>query len=287
MGRVRGNVDHPALAIEASAADRDHLADVADAVRSTFVPMPAVLADLATADRQVARLIDAHPGVVPVLFADPFIALIRSISAQQVNLRWAATIRAASPSATARATRLAGTYVYSLASRAARRARPSRSCAALQLTTAKARRSSRSRRPRSLASFDAADLAALDDEALIEPSDAAARHRPLERRVVPGADARPAARRGRRSRRAQGGRAPVRTRAAAARGRGPPPDRTLGSGRDVTPGAGAARPCGSATEVAPLGSSSAVILSTRRAWRPPWNSPSRTRRRRPGRPRGR
>jgi DNA-3-methyladenine glycosylase II len=31
---------------------------------------------------------------VPLLYRDPFTALIRSISAQQVNLRWAATIRA-------------------------------------------------------------------------------------------------------------------------------------------------------------------------------------------------
>ena len=34
-----------------------------------------------------------YPGIVPVLYPDPLTALIRSISAQQVNLRWAATIR--------------------------------------------------------------------------------------------------------------------------------------------------------------------------------------------------
>ena len=41
----------------------------------------------------MARLARLYPAIVPVLVPDPFTALIRSISAQQVNLTWASTIR--------------------------------------------------------------------------------------------------------------------------------------------------------------------------------------------------
>ncbi|CAN5805952.1 hypothetical protein BH24CHL5_BH24CHL5_01430 [soil metagenome] len=72
------------------ASDADGLARL---VAATFVTDTAALDALARSDERISRLVSAHPGVVPVLVPDPFTALIRSISAQQVNLRWAATIR--------------------------------------------------------------------------------------------------------------------------------------------------------------------------------------------------
>ncbi len=64
-----------------------------DVVRSSFLIETRAIAELAARDERVAWLVRRHPGVVPILFRDPFTALIRSISAQQINLRWAATIR--------------------------------------------------------------------------------------------------------------------------------------------------------------------------------------------------
>jgi DNA-3-methyladenine glycosylase II len=65
-----------------------------DAIASTFVVDDAALEALAREDAAISRLSTRYPGHRPVLFPDPFHALVRSISAQQVNLRWAATIRA-------------------------------------------------------------------------------------------------------------------------------------------------------------------------------------------------
>ena len=69
-------------------------AALAAAVGRTLLTDDRSILDLALADPAIAGLVERYPGVVPVLFVDPFAALIRSISAQQVNLRWAATIRA-------------------------------------------------------------------------------------------------------------------------------------------------------------------------------------------------
>lgn len=45
-------------------------------------------------DPALARLDAEHPGIRPLRLTDPLYALVRSISAQQVNLRWAVTLRA-------------------------------------------------------------------------------------------------------------------------------------------------------------------------------------------------
>ncbi len=67
---------------------------LADAISDTFVVDDGALRQLALADPAVAELLRRYPGHVPVLVTDPLHALVRSISAQQVNLRWAATVRA-------------------------------------------------------------------------------------------------------------------------------------------------------------------------------------------------
>jgi len=66
---------------------------VVRAVRDWFVVAPPDLAPLMARDPVLSALDRAHPGLRPVLQPDLFTALVRSISAQQVNLAWAATTR--------------------------------------------------------------------------------------------------------------------------------------------------------------------------------------------------
>ena len=71
----------------------DLAALVARAVEGWFVVAPPAFSALLAGDPVVAALDRAHPGLRPVLQVDLFTALVRSISAQQVNLAWAATTR--------------------------------------------------------------------------------------------------------------------------------------------------------------------------------------------------
>ncbi len=113
-------------------------AEVARLVLSTLVLELPALSGLAERDEPVARLMRAYPGVVPVLFRDPFAALIRSISAQQVNLRWAATVRHRLAERYGERHPIDDRFVYRLdAAKLARAAVPE--LRALQLTNAKAR----------------------------------------------------------------------------------------------------------------------------------------------------
>jgi len=62
-------------------------------VRTMFVTAPAPLAELIAIDPVIAGLEARYPGLRPVLQSDLLTALIRAISAQQVNLQWATTTR--------------------------------------------------------------------------------------------------------------------------------------------------------------------------------------------------
>ena len=62
-------------------------------VERLFLGDTVALADLAGRDPVIARLDAAHPGVRAVRTPDLFFALLRSITAQQVNLTFAATLR--------------------------------------------------------------------------------------------------------------------------------------------------------------------------------------------------
>jgi DNA-3-methyladenine glycosylase II len=62
-------------------------------VHAMFVLDHGALAELAERDPVIARLRDRYPGVRPILTTGLLRALVRAISTQQVNLRWAATTR--------------------------------------------------------------------------------------------------------------------------------------------------------------------------------------------------
>lgn len=82
------------------------------AVRGQFHTAHAALAELAAADPVVADLDARHRGKRTVQQPDTLHALVRSISAQQVNLRWAATTRARLARAAGTPYRVAGHTAY-------------------------------------------------------------------------------------------------------------------------------------------------------------------------------
>jgi len=89
--RQVGTIEEPAL--EVTVADPADLPDAIASARAAFPGDPAALAALAAADPAIALLAARYPGLRPLRQPDLFNALVRAISVQQVNLRWAATLR--------------------------------------------------------------------------------------------------------------------------------------------------------------------------------------------------
>ncbi|MGH9140533.1 MAG: DNA-3-methyladenine glycosylase family protein, partial [Vicinamibacterales bacterium] len=145
---------------------RDQADDIAHAVRGTLLTERSALANLAVADEPVARLMARYPGIVPILYRDPFTALIRSISAQQVNLRWAATVRARLAQRYGTRHTIGDWEVWTLQPEPLADA-PLEDLRGLQLTTAKARSVIEVARAAQAGELRLADLDALDDESLI------------------------------------------------------------------------------------------------------------------------
>lgn len=89
--QVVGHIEASVLRVlVGKAAERDV---VEAAIRATFLPLIAEFEHLCAADPLIAHLAIQHRGFRPVLQPDLMTALVRCISAQQVNLRWAATVR--------------------------------------------------------------------------------------------------------------------------------------------------------------------------------------------------
>ncbi|HXA27914.1 MAG TPA: hypothetical protein VN193_04115 [Candidatus Angelobacter sp.] len=88
-----GTITAPRLRV--TTADPDHLDSAAAAAARFFATVaPATLQRLTDADPVVAAAEQLQPGARPVLQPDILTALVRSISAQQINLRFAAVVRA-------------------------------------------------------------------------------------------------------------------------------------------------------------------------------------------------
>jgi DNA-3-methyladenine glycosylase II len=94
--RPVGSVAEPALLVAAEAGADPAAAGraLAGAVLPGSGPLGDALAGLAAADPAVARLAARWPGLRPVLQPDLLTAVVRAISAQQVNLGFAAVLRA-------------------------------------------------------------------------------------------------------------------------------------------------------------------------------------------------
>lgn len=162
LARVVGSVDGPEMELLAPDPDMNLVAEV---VRTTFVVAPAALADLCSRDPVIAALDARYPGVRPIIHRDPLTALIRSISAQQVNLRWATAIRRRLGTAYGAALQVGNETVSALD--AARLAEASiAELRAIQLTTAKARSVVAVARAVLDGRLEREELAALDDVSL-------------------------------------------------------------------------------------------------------------------------
>jgi DNA-3-methyladenine glycosylase II len=110
--RAEGTLDTPVLRVTAErVAYRDA---VENAVRSAFLALTTEFEDLCRTDPVIARLNQRHRGFRPVMQSDLLGALVRCISAQQVNLKWASTVRSRLAESFGRPHRVAGQVVYSL-----------------------------------------------------------------------------------------------------------------------------------------------------------------------------
>jgi len=91
--RPQGTVDTPRMQVIVD--DPRHLAVATRAVQGWFVTVPpATLAELTSRDPAIRAAEAMQPGVRPVRQPNMLTALVRSVSAQQINLRFAATVRA-------------------------------------------------------------------------------------------------------------------------------------------------------------------------------------------------
>lgn len=107
-----GSIDAPALLVHSRFPESREAVEAA--VRATFLPPPASYPALLQADPVIAALDARFPGLRTVRQFDLFAALIRCVSAQQVNLRWATTTRRRLAEAFGDRHMLDGHAVYSL-----------------------------------------------------------------------------------------------------------------------------------------------------------------------------
>jgi DNA-3-methyladenine glycosylase II len=163
---VTDGPDRPALTAHITADHADRINDVAAAVASSLLTERSALTDLAATDEAVAQLVRRWPGIAPVLYRDPFTALIRSISAQQVNLRWAATVRSRLARRYGKRHAFGGWEVWTLHPGPLADARLD-DLRGLQLTTAKSQSVIEVARAAQAGDLRLSDLDAMDDEGLI------------------------------------------------------------------------------------------------------------------------
>lgn len=162
--RPLGTVDAPRMRV--TVAHPEELETAVAAVRSLVITAPTALAELRRRDPLIDRLEVLRPGVRQALYPDLLSSLIRAISAQQVNLRWAATTRR-------RLAELVGT-VHGIDGMEVRSIDPHRLAAtpvadlrALQFTTRKSEYLVAAGEAVASGALDTATLAALPDEEVI------------------------------------------------------------------------------------------------------------------------
>lgn len=130
-----GSVAAPTLLVHPPAPERREVVEAA--IQATFLLPPASYPALLQADPVMATLDARFPGLRTVRQFDLFTALVRCVSAQQVNLRWATTTRRRLAEAFGERYMLDGRAVYSLDPKRVARATVSE-LRALQFTTRKA-----------------------------------------------------------------------------------------------------------------------------------------------------
>ncbi len=110
--RPLGTPDDPRL--EVRAADFRDLAAVGEVAKLSFLLAGRGFGALLRSDPVLARLNRKFPGIRQVQQFDLFYGLLRAISAQQINLRWAATLRRRLAEAYGERLHVGNDFVYSL-----------------------------------------------------------------------------------------------------------------------------------------------------------------------------
>jgi DNA-3-methyladenine glycosylase II len=136
LARRCGGLDAPAFEVATPAPAGPARESVRRAAAETFVPAPPDYAAFVQADLVLRPLDVRFPGIRQIRQLDLFSALIRCISAQQVNLRWAVTTRRRLAEAFGERHTVDGQPVYSLDAARLARVAPEQ-IRALQVTTAK------------------------------------------------------------------------------------------------------------------------------------------------------
>jgi DNA-3-methyladenine glycosylase II len=106
-----GTLSHPVLRV---VAEGGSTLELQDALQSMFILPPPDYPDLLARDPVLAALEARYPGVRQARYLDLYTALVRAISAQQVNLTWAATTRRRLAEAFGERHTVAGVDVWSL-----------------------------------------------------------------------------------------------------------------------------------------------------------------------------
>ena len=147
--------------------DGDYADGVASIVRATFVPPPRHFASLRRADPLLARVGARYHGFRPVLQLNLLGALLRCISAQQVNLRWASETRRRLAERFGDRHTVGGAIVYSLSAERLAGAAPAE-IRALQFTNRKAEYIVAVAQAIARGQISVARLAGLSDAAVID-----------------------------------------------------------------------------------------------------------------------
>jgi DNA-3-methyladenine glycosylase II len=164
VATVEGSLQAPAMVVAVAAAEQ--LPVAVAAVQGMFVQAPA-LVTLARRDPVVRALEARFRGVRPVLQFDLLPSLVRSITAQQINLRWAAVVRARVAASYGSEHQVASGSVWSLDAERLAEASVA-DLRALQLTLRKSASLIACARAVAEGALSMRSLAALDDESVIE-----------------------------------------------------------------------------------------------------------------------
>ncbi|MGA2412273.1 MAG: hypothetical protein ABSG46_18055, partial [Candidatus Binataceae bacterium] len=135
-------------------------------IRNAFLPLCPAFDDLCRVDPVIAYLARWHRGFRPVMQADLLTALVRCISAQQVNLKWASTVRGRLAETFGERHQIGDHEVYSLAPERIA-SLPIAAIRALQFTTRKAEYIINAARAVANGELDIVELARLSDDEVI------------------------------------------------------------------------------------------------------------------------
>jgi DNA-3-methyladenine glycosylase II len=152
---------------EVSIDDGSSVERVRAVVANTFMAAPPDHVRLLAEDAVIAAIDALFPGIRQIRQLDVFTALIRCVSAQQVNLRWAVTTRRRLAEAFGRRHLVDGEIVYALDPQPLARVDPV-NIRALQFTTSKSESIVATAQAMIEGGLQLGDLSSLEDEAVIE-----------------------------------------------------------------------------------------------------------------------